>query len=110
MVERLRQHEEDVALLAINDSRAPQRPVAGNLNAVEAAQLGKQIRVRTVLPCHYEMFSFNPADTWISRLPGKPLGSPVIAGRDEPNCAGRTNVKAVARQNFIREEKRRDSR
>ena len=29
--------------------RASQRPVAGNLNAVKATQLGKQIRVRTVV-------------------------------------------------------------
>jgi L-ascorbate metabolism protein UlaG (beta-lactamase superfamily) len=50
-----------VALLPIN-GRAPERRVAGNLNATEAAELGKQIGARTVIPCHYEMFEFNTAD------------------------------------------------
>jgi L-ascorbate metabolism protein UlaG (beta-lactamase superfamily) len=61
MVELLRLHKVDVALLPIN-GRAPERRVAGNLNAAEAAQLGKQIAARTVIPCHYEMFAFNTAD------------------------------------------------
>jgi L-ascorbate metabolism protein UlaG (beta-lactamase superfamily) len=61
MAELLRHHKVDVALLPIN-GRAPERRVAGNLNAAEAAQLGKQIAARTVIPCHYEMFSFNTAD------------------------------------------------
>jgi len=50
----------DVALLPIN-GRAPQRRVAGNLNAREAAWLAHQIGARTVIPCHYEMFTFNTA-------------------------------------------------
>ena len=61
MAKRLRPHNVDVALLPIN-GRAPERRVAGNLNATEAAQLGKQIGARTVIPCHYEMFEFNTAD------------------------------------------------
>ena len=61
MAELLQPHEVDVALLPIN-GRAPERRVAGNLNAVEAAQLGKQIGARTVIPCHYQMFAFNTAD------------------------------------------------
>src|SRR5208283_3851555 len=61
MAEMLQRHNVDVALLPIN-GRAPERRVAGNLNAAEAAQLGKQIGARTVIPCHYEMFEFNTAD------------------------------------------------
>ena len=51
----------DVALLPIN-GRAPERRVAGNMNADEAAGLAHQIRAGTVIPCHYEMFTFNTAD------------------------------------------------
>ena len=61
MAELLRCHNVDLALLPIN-GRAAERRVAGNLNAEEAAQLGKQIAARTVIPCHYEMFAFNTAD------------------------------------------------
>jgi L-ascorbate metabolism protein UlaG (beta-lactamase superfamily) len=61
MAALLQRHQVDVALLPIN-GRAPERRVAGNLNAVEAAQLGQQIAARTVIPCHYEMFAFNTAD------------------------------------------------
>jgi L-ascorbate metabolism protein UlaG (beta-lactamase superfamily) len=61
MAERLRQFPIDVALLPIN-GRAPERRVAGNLNARGAAELGKAIGARVVIPCHYEMFTFNTAD------------------------------------------------
>jgi L-ascorbate metabolism protein UlaG (beta-lactamase superfamily) len=61
MAELLKLHKVDVALLPIN-GRAPERRVAGNLNAAEAAKLGKQIAARTVIPCHYDMFAFNTAD------------------------------------------------
>ena len=61
MAERLRQFPVDVALLPIN-GRAPERRVAGNLNAREAAELGKGMDAGVVIPCHYEMFTFNTAD------------------------------------------------
>jgi L-ascorbate metabolism protein UlaG (beta-lactamase superfamily) len=61
MAEKLKPFKVDVALLPIN-GRAPERRVAGNLNAKEAAELGKQMGARTVIPCHYEMFEFNTAD------------------------------------------------
>jgi L-ascorbate metabolism protein UlaG (beta-lactamase superfamily) len=61
MAELLQLHKVDVALLPIN-GRAPERRVSGNLNAAEAAQLGKQIGALVVIPCHYEMFAFNTAD------------------------------------------------
>jgi L-ascorbate metabolism protein UlaG (beta-lactamase superfamily) len=61
MADRLPTYQVDVALLPIN-GRAPERRVAGNLNAAESARLGKEIGARTVIPCHYEMFEFNTAD------------------------------------------------
>lgn len=61
MAETLRKFPIDVALLPIN-GRAPERRVAGNLNAREAAELGKAIGACLVIPCHYEMFEFNTAD------------------------------------------------
>ncbi|BCS30997.1 MBL fold metallo-hydrolase [Luteitalea sp. TBR-22] len=61
MADLLRPHQVDVALLPIN-GRAPERRVAGNLDAREAAVLGRDIGARVVIPCHYEMFTFNTAD------------------------------------------------
>ena len=61
MAETLRPFHVDVALLPIN-GREPSRRVAGNLSAMEAAQLGREIGARLVIPCHYEMFEFNTAD------------------------------------------------
>ena len=51
----------DVAILPINGNK-PERKVAGNLNCKEAAALGKSIGAKYVIPCHYDMFSFNTAD------------------------------------------------
>lgn len=50
-----------LALLPINGNK-PERRVAGNLDAKEAALLGKQIGAEMVVTCHYEMFTFNTAD------------------------------------------------
>jgi L-ascorbate metabolism protein UlaG (beta-lactamase superfamily) len=61
MVETLKPFRLDVALLPINGND-PQRGVAGNLNTREAAQLGKQVGARLVIPHHYDLFSFNTAD------------------------------------------------
>jgi L-ascorbate metabolism protein UlaG (beta-lactamase superfamily) len=60
LVERLRAWSIDVALLPIN-GRAPERRVAGNLDGPEAARLAHAIGARQVIPCHYEMFTFNTA-------------------------------------------------
>jgi L-ascorbate metabolism protein UlaG (beta-lactamase superfamily) len=60
MVERLRPHSVDVALLPIN-GRGPERRVAGNLWGREAAQLARDIAARMAIPCHYDMFTFNTA-------------------------------------------------
>jgi L-ascorbate metabolism protein UlaG (beta-lactamase superfamily) len=51
----------DVAILPINGNK-PERKVAGNLDCIEAATLGKMINAKTVIPCHYDMFTFNTAD------------------------------------------------
>jgi L-ascorbate metabolism protein UlaG (beta-lactamase superfamily) len=61
MVELLRPFKIDLALLPINGND-PNRGVAGNLDAAEAAQLAKEIEARIVIPCHYNMFTFNTAD------------------------------------------------
>ena len=61
MVELLSKFNIDVAILPIN-GRDSKRQVAGNLNSAEAAQLGKDIGARVVIPCHYNMFTFNTAD------------------------------------------------
>ena len=62
MEEVLSRFRIDVALLPIN-GRHPSRKVAGNLNVAEAAALGQRINARTVIPCHYDMFTFNTADS-----------------------------------------------
>jgi L-ascorbate metabolism protein UlaG (beta-lactamase superfamily) len=61
MVETLKPFRLDIALLPINGND-PRRGVAGNLSAREAAQLGKQVGARLVIPHHYDMFAFNTAD------------------------------------------------
>jgi len=48
----------DLMLLPVNGYK-PERRVAGNLNGTEAAALAKACRAKTVVPCHYDMFSFN---------------------------------------------------
>ena len=50
-----------LALLPINGND-PARGVAGNLNAEEAAQLGKRSNIKHIIPCHYDMFTFNTAN------------------------------------------------
>jgi L-ascorbate metabolism protein UlaG (beta-lactamase superfamily) len=60
MVEALLNFDVDIALLPINGS-APERRVAGNLNGREAAELARAIGARLVIPCHYDMFTFNTA-------------------------------------------------
>ena len=57
----LKPFKPDLALLPINGND-PSRKVAGNLDSKEAAQLGKLIEAKCVIPCHYDMFYFNTAD------------------------------------------------
>ncbi len=58
LAEHLKRWRIDIAILPIN-GRDPARAVAGNFTAEEAAQLGKQVKAKVVVPCHYEMFEFN---------------------------------------------------
>jgi L-ascorbate metabolism protein UlaG (beta-lactamase superfamily) len=51
----------DVALLPINGND-PTRGVAGNLNVQEAVDLALQIGANVLIPCHYDMFTFNTVD------------------------------------------------
>jgi len=61
IVSQLQRFSIDVAILPIN-GRAVERKVVGNLNAKEAVTLAKKINARLVIPCHYDMFTFNTAD------------------------------------------------
>ncbi len=61
IVELLRPFDIDVAILPINGNK-PERKVAGNLDPKEAVALGKAIGAKYVIPCHYDLFSFNTAD------------------------------------------------
>lgn len=58
LVETLRPLDCDLMLLPINGYK-PDRRVAGNLNGTEAAALAKACRAKLVVPCHYDMFTFN---------------------------------------------------
>ena len=58
--ERLQRYKIDIALLPIN-GHAPERRVAGNLSGPEAARLARAANIALVIPCHYEMFTFNTA-------------------------------------------------
>ncbi|MBS1666802.1 MAG: MBL fold metallo-hydrolase [Bacteroidetes bacterium] len=61
MVDLLLPFNLDLALLPINGNKLG-RKVAGNLDCREAAVLAKAIHAKQVIPCHYDMFSFNTAD------------------------------------------------
>jgi L-ascorbate metabolism protein UlaG (beta-lactamase superfamily) len=75
MAARLRKFAIDVALLPIN-GRAPERRVAGNLNAREAVALAQEIGARLVIPCHYGMFTFNTADPCEFTETAEAIGQP----------------------------------
>ncbi len=61
IIEALKPFDIDLAILPINGNK-PERRVAGNLNAHEAAEMAHTIGAKTVIPCHYDMFRFNTAD------------------------------------------------
>ena len=61
MVDLLKPFNVNVAILPINGNK-PERKVAGNLNHSEAVNLGKCIEADFVIPCHYDMFTFNTAN------------------------------------------------
>ena len=84
----LRPFEVDVALLPIN-GHDPARRVAGNLNAREAVALGKQIGARCVIPCHYDMFSFNTAKVEDFVLEAEKTRQPYVVLRGGESFAGK---------------------
>lgn len=59
--DKLKSFDIHLALLPINGND-PQRGVAGNLNTQEAIALAKASGIQHVIPCHYDMFTFNTAD------------------------------------------------
>ena len=75
MAELLEPFALDLALLPVNGND-PARKVAGNLNCREAAELGKAIDAKFVIPCHYDMFSFNTADVNDFIAEAEELGQP----------------------------------
>ena len=90
LVDLLKPLKVDVAFLPINGNW-PERRVAGNLNANEAALLGKEIGAKLVIPHHYDLFEFNTADpiefTRQAELVGQPyrvlrLGERVSIGQN----------------------------
>ncbi|MDE3212966.1 MAG: MBL fold metallo-hydrolase [Bacteroidota bacterium] len=75
MVPILKAFSVDVALLPINGND-PARGVAGNLDGYQAALLGKSIGAKMVIPCHYDMFTFNTADPEVFATEARKLGQP----------------------------------
>lgn len=61
IVDLLKPFAVDVAFLPINGNK-PERRVAGNLSAEEAARLGVAIGAKLVIPHHYDLFTFNTED------------------------------------------------
>ena len=76
MVDRLRPFAIDVALLPIN-GHAPERCVAGNLSGAEAAWLAREIGAKRLIPCHYDMFTFNTASPDECVAECRRLGQPI---------------------------------
>ena len=61
IIEALQAFDFDLMILPINGNK-PERRVAGNLNAKEAVKLAKTFGAKMLIPCHYDMFTFNTAD------------------------------------------------
>ncbi len=81
MVDLLKPFNVDVAILPINGNK-PERKVAGNLNSAEAVELGLAINAGYVIPCHYDMFTFNTADVneFVAEAKGKGQKYKVLLG------------------------------
>jgi L-ascorbate metabolism protein UlaG (beta-lactamase superfamily) len=58
MVDQLSPWNLDLAMLPIN-GRTATRDVPGNLWGREAVQLAREAGISMVIPCHYDMFTFN---------------------------------------------------
>jgi L-ascorbate metabolism protein UlaG (beta-lactamase superfamily) len=75
MEDLLKPYNIDVALLPINGNK-PERRVAGNLNHKEAPRLARAIGAKLVIPCHYDMFTFNTADPGDFKAEADRVGQP----------------------------------
>jgi len=75
MERKLIPYKIDLALLPINGND-PARGVAGNLNATEAVYLARETGTRMVIPCHYDMFTFNTADPASFAMVAEKAGQP----------------------------------
>lgn len=75
LVNQLAPFDIDVALLPIN-GKLPHRRVAGNLWGQEAAELANQVGATCVVPCHYEMFTFNTESPHAFEARCQQLGQP----------------------------------
>ena len=73
---RLAGFQLDLGLLPIN-GWAPERRVAGNLDAAEAAALARESGMKLVVPHHYDMFEFNTADPRVFEEEARRQGVPV---------------------------------
>jgi L-ascorbate metabolism protein UlaG (beta-lactamase superfamily) len=64
LVERLRELRVDLALLPINgrDAKREAHGIVGNIDALEAAHLARDIGADAVVPLHWDMFASNPGD------------------------------------------------
>jgi L-ascorbate metabolism protein UlaG (beta-lactamase superfamily) len=92
MVDFLKPFRVDVAILPINGNK-PERKVAGNLDSKEAAELGKAIHAACVIPCHYDLFSFNTANVNDFAIEADLLDQPykILAGGE---CFSLTKIPA----------------
>ena len=90
LAESLIPHRFGVALLPING-----RPgnVPGNLTAVEAVALARDIGARLLIPCHFDMFEFNTADP--AECQGKQRGKACPAWCCGPARAGAGGKTAI---------------
>lgn len=81
LVDILRPFSVDLALLPINGND-PARAVAGNLDIDEAVRLAAAINAKRVIPCHYDMFTFNTADVnrFVDRSASQGIDYTVLKG------------------------------
>lgn len=75
LVEQLSHFDITLALLPINGN-LPTRRVAGNLWGQEAAELARTVGADCVVPCHYDMFTFNTQTTHAFTAACESLGQP----------------------------------
>jgi L-ascorbate metabolism protein UlaG (beta-lactamase superfamily) len=83
--DRLAPFAVNVAMLPINGNR-PERRVAGNLSADEAARLGKEIGAGCVIPHHFHLFEFNTEAPEVFEEAARRHGTPYQVLRIGQSC------------------------